>query len=168
MRSRRFRRAGFTLVEVMIVLAIVVALGGLVAVAVFQRQDEAKEQLARQDLNTLKNALKLFRLDYGRWPTDEEGIAVLWDRERLDPDADLEKWNRYLEEPMPEDRWGSEWVYIAQSEEDETIYELSSIGPDQEEGTEDDISARQSLEDEDEFGGFEGPPSAPSGGGGGS
>jgi len=159
MNTRNDRRAGFTLIEVMIVLAIVVALGGLVAVAVFQRQDQAKEQLCRNDLNTLKSALKGFRLDYGRWPTDEEGLQVLWDSESLDPDADQEKWTKYLEEALPNDRWDSEWVYVAQSDEDETIYELYSIGPDKEEGTDDDIYARQSMEDDEDFGGFEGPPS---------
>lgn len=157
----RVRRAGFTLIEVMIVIAIVLALSGLVAVSLFQRQDQAKADLAKVDINTLKSALRQFRLDYGRYPTDEEGVRVLWDKEALDGEEDAEKWQPYLEEPLPTDRWGNEWVYMQASEDDETRFELRSNGPDGEEGTEDDISARP--EQTDEGGGFDDLP-VPTGG----
>lgn len=146
-------RRAFSLIEVMIVIAIILAISGLVAINLFSRKDEATAQLAEVDMNTLKNALKQFRLDYDRWPTDEEGLEVLWNKEVLDPDADQDTWRRYLEEPMAEDRWGNEWGYrqVTEFGEDESVFDLWSWGPDGEDGTEDDITSWD--EDEDGFGG---------------
>jgi len=66
MRKRRIQRAAFTLIEVMIVLAIVLALAGLVGVALFNRRDQAKIQLTEIDLRTLQKGIKQFQLDYER------------------------------------------------------------------------------------------------------
>ena len=150
--GRRVRR-GFTLIEVLIVLAIVLALGGIVGVAVLGRSDEAKVDLAKVDLNTLEAGLKQFRFDFNRWPTDDEGLAVLWNQERLDPDADPEQWRGYLEQPLASDRWGNEFGYTAESEfsEDASQYDLWSNGPDGEEGTDDDITARPMGDDLDDM-----------------
>lgn len=147
----RLVRAGFTLIEVMIVIAIILALSGLIGVALFQRRDEAKKQLVQIDLNSMKSALKQFRLDYERWPTDEEGITVLWDKGVLDGEADENKWHKYLDEAMPNDKWDRPWGYRQVSENgDEDTYDLWSVGPDGEEGTEDDITSW--TKDSDEFG----------------
>lgn len=142
-------RRGFTLIELMIVIAIILALGGLVSVAVFARRDQAKADLVRSDLNTIKQALKLFRLDYERWPSDTEGLRVLWDKAALDPESDTAKWRGYLEEPMPSDKWGHEWGYLPESEEVEGMYDLWSNGPDGEEGTEDDVKLDRPSSEED-------------------
>lgn len=156
-RGRRVVRSGFTLIEVMIVLAIVLALAGLVGVVLFQRQDQAKLDLAKYDLQAIKKAMDFFRLDFGRYPTDEEGVAVLWNKELLDSEAEPEKYTEYLSEPLAKDRWGNEWGYRAESETREGMYDLWSNGPDGEEGTEDDISLWSSTEDEEDGMGF-GPP----------
>jgi general secretion pathway protein G len=154
------RAAGFTLIEVMIVIAIVVALAGLVGVALFARRDDAKLGLARTELTTIKNGMKLFRLDFERWPSDTEGLEVLWNKERLDPEADQAKWKGYLEEPMPNDQWDQPWGYRAESDEDPTRYDLWSNGPDKEEGTEDDILSQPRSEDAEGGSGVDGPPPA--------
>lgn len=164
--KRRTVRSAFTLIEVLIVIAIIVALTGLVGLALFSKQKEAKTGLAQADLNTIKTALASFRVKYDRWPTDTEGIEVLWNKERLDPDADATKWSKELQKPMPVDRWGQAWNYRPVSEHgDEDQFDLWSNGPDKEEGTEDDIVSW----DKDEAGldgsGSVAPP--PSGGGGG-
>ncbi len=139
------RRApgGFTLIEVMIVIAIILALSGLVAVALFGQRDKAQKDTAKIELNTIKGALDFFRLDFDRYPKDEEGVAVLWDKSKLDPEADATKWHEYLKSPMPNDRWGHPWGYKQQSEhsEDTTKYDLWSFGPDGQEGTDDDIKS---------------------------
>lgn len=159
--ARRPRAAGaFTIIEVLIVLAIVLALSAIVGVAVFQRQDDAKLNLARTDLNILKQALNQFRFDFERYPTDDEGIAVLWSTETLDPDADETKWKGpYLTEPIPLDRWDNEWGYRGDEPEygPENGYDLWSNGPDGEEDTEDDIT---SWTTSDEDGGFADPAGA--------
>lgn len=138
-RRIRPRRSGFTLIEVMIVIGIILALSGLIGVALFARRDEAKVSLAKTDLNTLRQALDLFRLDFERWPTEEEGLAVLWDKSVLDADAEETKWKAYMKSAMPKDRWGNEWGYRAESEMIEGSYEIWSFGPNGVEGDEDDI-----------------------------
>ncbi len=148
----RTRPRGFTLIEVLIVIAIILALIGLVSVALFQRRDEAKRDTAKIDLATIEQALKLFRMDFDRWPSDEEGIVVLWDKSALVAETEEEetKWKKTLDKPMPKDRWGQEWGYRQVSEHgDESMYDLWSFGPDKEEGTEDDIT---SWTEEDETG----------------
>lgn len=139
---RKARGRGFTLIEVLIVIAIIVALGGLVAVNLLGKKKDAKIGLAKTDLNTLRLALKGFNLKYDRFPTDDEGLEVLWNKEKLDADADQSKWSKELESSMPNDQWGKPWGYRQTSEHgDEENFDLWSNGPDGEEGTEDDITS---------------------------
>lgn len=162
--ARRARRRAFTLIEVLIALAIVLALSALIGVAVFSQRDKAEVQLAQTELNTLENAINMFRLDYNRVPMEEEGLEVLWNREALDPDADQDAWTKYVEKPMTTDRWGNEWGYRAESEYG-ADFDLWSNGPDGEPETEDDITSWEGLEGgEGGMGGDFMPP--PPGGGG--
>ncbi|GAB4548239.1 MAG: GspG family T2SS major pseudopilin variant ExeG [Phycisphaerales bacterium] len=144
------RRAGFTLVEVLIAIAIVAILGGLVAINFIGTEDRQKPKLALTELRTIQSALDQFRIDMGRYPTEEEGIAVLWDRDALEveEDADADKWSRYLNEPKPNDLWDNPWNYRAESEYEGEPYDLWSNGPDGEEGTDDDIVSWNEGEDD--------------------
>ncbi len=164
---RSAARPGFSLIEVMIVIAIILAISGLVALTLFSRRDQAESDLGRVEFRQIEQALKFFRLDFSRYPTDEEGLAVLWDKERLDPEADQNVWKGYLEAPMPKDRWGNEWGYRQQSEEteDTTKYDLWSFGADGEEGTDDDIASWKLASESDEDGGDLPPPGGSSSGG---
>ena len=134
---------GFTLIEVMIVIAIVVALGTLVGIAALSRGKEAKQGIATSQLSTIRNALKLFYADFDRYPSDEEGLRVLWDKSALGGDeAEQKKWRGYLEDPMPNDVWERAWGYRQKSSHgDESKYDAWSNGPDGQEGTEDDITS---------------------------
>jgi general secretion pathway protein G len=151
--QRNTRARGFTLIEVMIVIAIVLALAAIVGVAVLGRRDQADVSITKIKLNALKSAMKQFNYDFRRWPTEEEGIAVLWDKELLDPEADVSQYmsTNYMEEPTPTDQWGNEWGYTFPSiREDETQYDLWSFGPngEDEQGEGDDIvSWRRDSED---------------------
>ena len=141
-QSKYRRSRGFTLIEVMIVIAIVLALSGIIAISVLGRKKEADRKLAEIDLNTMKSALKQFRFDFDRWPNEQEGLSVLWDKAKLDGEADQGKWKRYVDEPMPNDRWGTAWNYRPVSEHgDAEMYDLWSNGPDKQEGTEDDVNS---------------------------
>lgn len=150
-RSGRVRRAGFTLIEILIVIAIVLALGAIVGVAVFQRRDTADIDMTRIQIKSIEDALDLFYLDYRRFPNDDEGVAVLWDKELLDPDADEAKWQKYMTDPLPRDLWNNDWGYRGEEPEFGEKYDLWSNGPDGEEDTEDDITAWSDSEG-DEFG----------------
>jgi general secretion pathway protein G len=144
--NRGAKARGFTLIEVMIVIAIVLALSAIVGVAVLGRRDQADLSLTQTKLNNIKTALKFFKVDFGRYPSEEEGLAVLWDKEVLDPEADVNKYSSdgYLEEPTPSDQWGNEWGFRFPSQrEDETQYDLWSFGPngEDEDGEGDDITS---------------------------
>lgn len=145
MLNRHSRRAarrlrGFTLIEVLIVIFIVLALGGLVAYNLMGQKDKADDDLAKVDMNTLKQGLKMFRFEHGRYPTDEEGLRVLWDKEAMQDEEQAKKWVARLEKPMPKDRFGHEWGYRQKSEHgNEDTYDLWSTGRDGIEGNEDDV-----------------------------
>lgn len=140
--GRRGLRAAFTLIEVMIVITIIVLLGAIVGISLFTQRDEAKVGIATAQMQQIEAALKNFRFDFDRYPTDQEGLAVLWNKETLDQEAPQDKWKKYLEKPIDKDHWGQPWGYRQVSERgDESTYDLWSNGPDKEEGTEDDITS---------------------------
>ncbi len=142
MYSRRFVsiRRGFTLIEVMIVIVIVLALGSLVAYNLLGTKERAEDDLVKIDMNTLKQALKNFRFAHNRYPTDEEGLKALWDKTAIQDEEEAKKWTKLLEEPMLKDRYGNEWGYRQKSEHgDETAYDLWSYGRDKLENTNDDL-----------------------------
>ena len=160
--TKRVHRSGFTLIEVMIVIAIVLALSGLIGVALFRQRDSAKVDLVKTDMNSLKQGLKLFYMDFDRYPTDEEGLKALWDKTSIADETEAAKWKKYLSEPMASDRWGSPWGYRQISEHgDETVFDLWSYGPDKQEGTDDDLTSWSNTEAGAESGEMLPPPPSP-------
>ena len=144
-------RSGFTLIELLIVIAILLAIGGLVVVNIIPRGEQAKTDLQRIQLDQIGSAFQQFRLDLDRWPSEEEGVEVLWNREQMDDENEYERWRGpYLTDPVTEDRWGNELVYHFPGEiRGESYYDLISVGPDGEEGSEDDITNHDRLRDAD-------------------
>ena len=159
------RRRGFTILELLIVIGILLAIGSLVAVNVLGASEKADLKLARAQLQAFEGALEQFRVEMKRWPTEEEGLAVLWSKEALASDEDQARYGGpYLKEPKPKDAWGNVWVFRVPSTILEGAnFDIVSNGPDGQEGTEDDVSNQESRKEAagDEFGEF-------SGGGGGS
>ena len=115
------------------------------------RGEQARADLQRVQFDLIGAAMDQFRLDLNRWPTEEEGIEVLWREDALEDEADMKRWKvKYLESPITQDKWGNELIYRSPSEElGEGYYDLVSVGPDGEEGTEDDITNHDRLRDED-------------------
>lgn len=160
-RHRRAQRRGFTLVEVMIVIAIILALASLIGLAVFNRFGEAQEDITRIQMKNIEDAIDSFRLDFNRYPTDEEGVSVLWSPANLENPEDEDNWKAYVDDPIPTDQWGNPWGYRQISEYgDESEYDLWSNGPDGEEGTEDDIVSWSEAEGEEMEFDFDAPPAA--------
>ena len=159
------RRRGFTILELLIVIGILLAIGSLVAVNVLGASEKADLKLARAQLQAFEGALEQVRVEMKRWPTEEEGLAVLWSKEALASDEDQARYGGpYLKEPKPKDAWGNVWVFRVPSTILEGAnFDIVSNGPDGQEGTEDDVSNQDSRKEAagDEFGEF-------SGGGGGS
>lgn len=116
-RSPRFRRAaaqGFTLLEMIVVLVIIGLIMGLVGPRLFSQADKAKVQTAETQAKMLKGALETMRLDTGRYPTQEEGLALLVTQPA---DSKLaQRWKGpYLEDGLPEDPWGNAYQYAPKS-----------------------------------------------------
>ncbi|MBT8486021.1 MAG: type II secretion system major pseudopilin GspG [Phycisphaerales bacterium] len=134
-------RRGFSLIELLIVIAILLAIGGLVVVNLLPARDQADIDLTRVQIDVFEEALKRFNLDLKRWPSEDEGVTVLWSGTGLDNEEDEARWRGpYLEDPAPRDLWNNEWIYRAPSEIRESApYDIISMGPDGEEDTEDDV-----------------------------
>ncbi|CAI08918.1 type II secretion system major pseudopilin GspG [Aromatoleum aromaticum] len=106
---RCHRRRGFTLIEVMIVIVILGVLAALVVPRVMSRPDEARVVAAKQDIASLMQALKLYKLDNRRYPTNEQGLRALVERPAGGPQPD--NWKSYLER-LPNDPWGTPYQYL--------------------------------------------------------
>jgi general secretion pathway protein G len=109
--SRRRIRA-FTLIEVMVVIAILAVLAALIVPKVMSRPDEARVVAARQDIASLLQALKLYRLDNLRYPTTDQGLAALVTRPSVAPVPPNWKPGGYLER-LPKDPWGRPYQYLS-------------------------------------------------------
>ncbi len=141
-RARRHPASGgFTILELLIVIGILIAIMGLVLVNVLGASEKADKKLALAQIKGFEGAIEAFKVDMKRWPTEEEGLAVLWSKEALSDDADKAKWGGpYLKEPKPKDAWGNAWTYRQPSQIEGLAFDIASFGPDGQEGTEDDIS----------------------------
>ena len=105
------RQAGFTLIEIMVVIVILGVLAALVVPKVMSRPDEARAVAARQDIASLMQALKLYRLDNRRYPTTEQGLAALVSKPTLAPLPEGWKSGGYVER-LPQDPWGHPYQYL--------------------------------------------------------
>ena len=153
-------RRGFTILELLIVIGILLAIGSLVLVNVLGASEKADLKLARAQLQAFENALETFRVEVKRWPTEEEGLAVLWSKDAIANEDDKAKYGGpYLKEPKPKDAWGNAWIYRTPSTIIEGAnFDIVSIGPDGQEGTEDDISNHDGRKESgnDDFSDFSG------------
>ena len=108
--KRYFRDAGFTLIEMLVVLVIIGLLASLVGPKLFGKVDSSRVQTAQTQVKMLKGALESMRLDIGRYPTNGEGLALL---NTLPTDDKIRsRWRGpYLEDDVPPDPWGSPYQY---------------------------------------------------------
>ena len=107
--ARRRLAAGFTLIELMVVLVIIGVLAALIVPNVLDRADDARTTAARTDVTNVMQALKLYRLDNQRYPTSEQGLQALIAKPTTAP-LPL-NWRPYLEK-LPNDPWGRPYQYL--------------------------------------------------------
>jgi general secretion pathway protein G len=124
-------RRGFTLLEVMVVMFILGLLATLVAPRIIGRTDDARRTKAIADMKGIEQALNLYRLDSGGYPTTEQGLEALVRKPDRPPVPRAWNPSGYLER-VPLDPWGNAYVYVA----DGGRYTLRSLGADGVEGGE--------------------------------
>lgn len=134
-RYKTRRRDGFTLVELMLVLVILGTLAAIVVPKFSGRAEKAKITAARTDISSIELAMSMYEVENGKYPTTEDGLIALV--ENLDNKMD---WGGpYLEKGIPIDPWGNDYIYEYPGRYNIDGFDLYSMGPDEEEGTEDDI-----------------------------
>jgi general secretion pathway protein G len=107
------RRRGMTLIEILVVVTILGILAALIVPRVVGRTDDARVAAARQDIAQLMQALKLYRLDNGRYPTATQGLHSLVERPASEPVPSNWKAGGYLDSPtLHKDPWGGEYLYL--------------------------------------------------------
>ena len=124
--SRSLRRTGlgFTLLELLVVMVIIGLLAGYVGPKYFAQVGKSQVKTARAQIDSLEKALDQYRLDTGRFPVMEQGLAALITRPPNEP-----KWDGpYLQKNVPADPWGNAYVYKIPGEHGE--FDLLSLGKD--------------------------------------
>ena len=135
----RKNHSGFTLIEIMVVIVILGILAALVVPKIMSRPDEARIVAARQDIASLIQALKLYRLDNQNYPTTEQGLQSLVQKPTTPPIPNNWKNGGYIDR-LPKDPWGYEYQYLNPGQKAEIdVYSLGSDGAPGGEGNNADI-----------------------------
>jgi len=123
--AARRSRGGFTLIEMMVVMVIIGLLMALVGPRFIAQSEKAQAKAARAQIELLGTALDTFRLDIGRYPSTQEGLAAL-----RDPVHGIDRWDGpYLKKDVPNDPWERPYYYRSPGENGRP-YELFSYGAD--------------------------------------
>ncbi len=130
---------GFTLIEVLVVLAIIGLIMGLAAPRVLSYLSSSKEKAAHLQIQSLSAALELYYLDMGRYPNSDEGLQALM----VKPATQAASWNGpYLKgQTLPSDPWGHPYIYRYPGQHD--AYDIVSVGPSGQEGSTDSVTSWQ-------------------------
>ena len=108
---KRNLQRGFTLIEILVVVSILAILGALIVPKIMDRPNEARIVAAKHDIGTVVAALKLYKLDNGRYPTTDQGLQALVEKPTSEPVPGNWKSGGYLEK-MPKDPWGRDYLYL--------------------------------------------------------
>lgn len=133
---KKTTQAGFSLIEIMVVLVIIGLLVSIVAPNVLDRADEARVQKVNADFASIGTSLKMYRLDNYNYPTGEQGLEALVEKPTIDPIPGNWKKSGYLEN-LPVDPWGRPYLYLSPAEFGDGDYDIYSLGADGVTGGED-------------------------------
>lgn len=133
MKSRTNRQAGFTLIEVMVVIVILGILSALVVPNILGRAGDARIQAAKSDIAAISQALDMYKLDNSVYPTSDQGLEALVSKPSGSPEPRNWNPNGYLKK-MPKDPWQREYLYMSPA--DGAPFEIRTLGADGREGGE--------------------------------
>lgn len=132
-RPRRLDAAGFTLIELMVVIVILGVLAGLVLPRIVDQPDKARVVKAKAQIEALSMALKQYKLDNGFYPSTEQGLRALREKPSMGRAPQNYPPKGYLDS-LPKDPWGRDYVYLCPGEHGD--FDLMSLGADSQEGGE--------------------------------
>ena len=135
LRLRTHSPTGFTLIELLLVLVILGILAAVVVPKFTNTGNKARVAAARTDISTLESGIDRFELDAGRFPSNEEGLAVLVQQ----PTTQVKEWHGPYVKRIPNDPWGNPYVYRYPGQGNPQGFDLLSYGPNAQEGGGDDI-----------------------------
>jgi len=130
------RQGGFSLLEVMVVIVIIGILASMVVPNLLGNKEKADIQKAVSDVLALENALDMYKLDNGRYPSTEQGLDALVSQPQLDPMPRSYREGGYIKR-LPKDPWGSDYLMLSPGERGRI--DVFSAGPDTIVGNDDDI-----------------------------
>ncbi len=110
------KRDAFSLIEIMVVVVILGILASIVVPKILSRPDEARVVKAKSDILNIQNALELYKLDNGNYPTTDQGLLALSEKPSQDPIPN--NWKPYLQK-LPKDPWGRDYLYLNPGEHGE-------------------------------------------------
>lgn len=132
--TRRRRNAGFSILELLLVLVILSILAGIVGMRFAGQSGKAKVTATKAQLSNIQGALTSYEIGLGQFPTTQQGLDALYKQP-----SGVDDWDGpYLDKPIDEDEWGHPWQYRAPGSHNND-YDLYSYGPDGREGGGDDI-----------------------------
>ncbi|MCB1224689.1 MAG: type II secretion system major pseudopilin GspG [Verrucomicrobiales bacterium] len=132
----RRRRAGFTLIEMVLVLGIIALLVGAGIFSLVGVLDTGKEGRVKGDINTLSAALRAYETSNMFLPSTEQGLNALWEKPSSRPQP--KNWRPFLKKPLL-DPWANPYNYRRPGQKDKGGFDIFSAGPDGAPGTADDI-----------------------------
>jgi general secretion pathway protein G len=145
---RKSNQRGFTLIELMVVIAILALLGGVVMPKVIGRLRQAKPDKAKIDIKQISMGLDLYAADNGEYPTTEQGLDALI-RKPTSPPEPMNWRGPYVEPTNFLDPWNKKYIYVSPSTHEGYDFDLSSYGADgQEGGTDDSADLTNWLQEE--------------------
>lgn len=123
------KQKGFSLIEIMVVVVILGILASIVVPKIISRPDEARLVKARQDILAIQNALDLYKLDNGFYPSTDQGLKALVEKPTSSPTP--HEWKPYLKS-VPKDPWSHDYLYLNPGEHEEV--DIFTLGSDGEQG----------------------------------
>lgn len=130
-------RSAFTLLEVLMVIVILGVLAALIVPQFTGTRERAMVDTTKIQIAGLDSDLERFKMHCGRYPTTDEGLAVLLNKP--DDEEIADKWAGPYVKKAPKDAWGHDLIYECPGRYNENTYDLSSAGPNGQEGDDDDI-----------------------------
>ena len=133
--ARNRKQAGFTLLEIMLVVGIIVIILGVAVARLGNTTGVAKDMRVRADVQAISTQLRLYESVNGFVPTTEQGLQALVTQPSTDPRPT--RWYQLFKE-LPQDPWNSDYIYLSPGRKNPTGYDLYSAGPDRKPDTADD------------------------------